>query len=173
MLVYVIDTILTGNNSTVIDQIIKKLSQTFAIQDLGTLSYFLGIEVVLKNSDNLFSQKKYILELLQLANLSHTKLVSSAITTNVKLYLGDNTLFNDPVNYRQLVGALLYVTLSRPDIPLLSTRFANSCILLIQIICLLLKGFFGIFKEHLTMVFSSIRTQGMSFMLTQILMLLP
>ncbi|GJV64683.1 putative RNA-directed DNA polymerase [Tanacetum coccineum] len=45
------DIILTGNNSNAIDHIIKNLSQTFAIQDLGTLSYFLDVEVVNRNSD--------------------------------------------------------------------------------------------------------------------------
>lgn len=116
MLVYVDDIILTGNNSTAIDKIIKQLSQTFALQDLGSLSYFLGIELVHKDSDILLSQKKYILELLQRANLSHAKPVSSPITTTANLYLGDSALFDDPVKYRQLVGALQYVTLSCPDI---------------------------------------------------------
>lgn len=116
MLVYVDDIILTGNNSNAIDHVIKNLSQTFAIQDLGTLSYFLGIEVVHRNSDVILSQKKYILELLQRANLSKAKPVSSPIATTANLHLGDSRLFDDPVKYRQLVGALQYVTLSRPDI---------------------------------------------------------
>ncbi|GJX06244.1 putative RNA-directed DNA polymerase [Tanacetum coccineum] len=110
------DIILTGNNFDAIDKIIKNLSQTFAIQDLGTLSYFLGAEVVHRNSDVILSQKKYILELLQRANFSKAKPVPSPITTTANLHLDDSPLFDDPVKYRQLVGALQYVTLSRPDI---------------------------------------------------------
>ncbi|GKA85498.1 putative RNA-directed DNA polymerase, partial [Tanacetum coccineum] len=110
------DIILTGNNFDAIDKIIKNLSQTFAIQDLGTLSYFLGAEVVHRNSDVILSQKKYILELLQHANFSKTKPIPSPITTTANLHLDDSPLFDDPVKYRQFVGALQYVTLSRPDI---------------------------------------------------------
>lgn len=38
------------------------------------------------------------------------------MTTNANLHLGDSPIFDDPIRYRQLVGALQYVTLSRPDI---------------------------------------------------------
>nr|GEY52277.1 hypothetical protein [Tanacetum cinerariifolium] len=110
------DIILTGNNSNAIDQIIKNPSQTFSIQDLGTLSYFLGIKVVHKNSDVILSQKKYFLELLQWVNFSKAKPVPYPITTTTNLHLGDSPLFDDPITYHQLVGALEYVTLSRPDI---------------------------------------------------------
>lgn len=55
MLVYVDDIILTGNNSLAIDHIIKSLSHMFAIQDLGHLSYFLGIEVIRKHKDLVLS----------------------------------------------------------------------------------------------------------------------
>lgn len=86
------------------------------IQDLGPLSYFLGIEVIRKNKDIIPSQKKYILEVLHRAILSHAKPVPSPITTTNNLSIGSSPLFNDPVKYHQLVGALQYVTLSRPDI---------------------------------------------------------
>ncbi|GJU15001.1 uncharacterized mitochondrial protein-like protein, partial [Tanacetum coccineum] len=100
------DIILTGNNSDAIDKIIKNLSQTFSIQDLGTLLYFLGVEVVHRNSDVILSQKKYILELLQRVNFSKAKPVPCLITTTANLHLNDSPLFDDSVKYRQLVGAL-------------------------------------------------------------------
>ncbi|GKB75086.1 retrovirus-related pol polyprotein from transposon RE2 [Tanacetum coccineum] len=84
--------------------------------DLGTLSYFLDVEVVNRNSDVILSQKKYILELLQRANFSKTKPIPSPITTTANLHLDDSPLFDDSIKYHQLVGALQYVTLSRPDI---------------------------------------------------------
>ncbi|KAJ0946635.1 putative RNA-directed DNA polymerase [Helianthus annuus] len=116
MLVYVDDIILTGNNPSLIDQVIHSLGTTFAIQDLGSLSYFLGVEVVHQGSNLILSQQKYILELLQRAGLSHAKSVTSPITTTAHLSLGDSPLYENPVRYRQVVGALQYVTISRPDI---------------------------------------------------------
>ncbi|KAJ9553489.1 hypothetical protein OSB04_017534 [Centaurea solstitialis] len=116
MLVYVDDIILTGNNPEAIDNVVQRLSQSFAVQDMGRLSYFLGIEVASQGHDMILSQRKYILELLQRAGLSNAKLVSSPMTTNANLALGDSATLADPVKYRQIVGALQYVTLSRPDI---------------------------------------------------------
>ncbi|KAM0038591.1 putative RNA-directed DNA polymerase [Helianthus debilis subsp. tardiflorus] len=116
MLVYVDDIILTGNNNRAIDHVVGSLGQTFAIQDMGQLSYFLGIEVVRSGSDLILSQQKYINELLARANLSKAKPVPSPCTTSASLSLGDSSPFADPVKYRQMVGALQYVTLSRPDI---------------------------------------------------------
>ncbi|KAD3069268.1 hypothetical protein E3N88_37148 [Mikania micrantha] len=116
MLVYVDDIILTGNNSRAIDEVVKNLSSTFAIQDMGSLSYFLGVEVIPHTDGLLLSQRKYILELLTRAGLSAAKPVPTPITTTANLALGDSSPFNNPVQYRQIVGALQYVTLSRPDI---------------------------------------------------------
>ncbi|GKD06194.1 putative RNA-directed DNA polymerase [Tanacetum coccineum] len=64
----------------------------------------------------LLSQKKYILELLQSAGLSNYNLVSSPMVTSSLLNLDDSIAFSNPVKYRQVVGSLQYVTLSRPDI---------------------------------------------------------
>ncbi|KAJ0600057.1 putative RNA-directed DNA polymerase [Helianthus annuus] len=116
LLVYVDDIILTGNNSQAIDQVVRNLSMSFAIQDMGRLSYFLGIEILYSGQDILLSQQKYINELLQRAGLSNAHPVDSPITPGVKLALGDSSPFENPVKYRQVVGALQYVTLSRPDI---------------------------------------------------------
>ncbi|KAK1424826.1 hypothetical protein QVD17_20164 [Tagetes erecta] len=116
MLVYVDDIILTGNNSQAINHVVQQLSTTFALKDMGSLSYFLGIEITSQGNDVVLSQRKYINDLLERANLTKAKPVSTPITTSAKLALGDSALFDDPVKYRQMVGALQYVTLSRPDI---------------------------------------------------------
>ncbi|XP_076949990.1 putative mitochondrial protein AtMg00820 [Bidens hawaiensis] len=55
MLVYVDDIILTANSPTAIDRIVQHLSTTFALQDMGALSYFLGIEVNSKGPNILLS----------------------------------------------------------------------------------------------------------------------
>ncbi|KAD3067191.1 hypothetical protein E3N88_35071 [Mikania micrantha] len=116
MLVYVDDIILIGNDSQELDRVVQSLNRSFAVQDMGPLSYFLGIEILPQGLDLLLSQKKYILELLERAGLSKAKPVPSPITTTATLALGDSPPCADPVKYRQGVGALQYVTLSRPDI---------------------------------------------------------
>ncbi|CAH1421400.1 unnamed protein product [Lactuca virosa] len=83
---------------------------------MGSLFYFLGIEIVPKGIDIMLSQRKYIHELLERTYRFNAKLISSPITTTSNLSLGDSFLFSDPVKYHQTVRALQFVTLSRPDI---------------------------------------------------------
>ncbi|KAK1436331.1 hypothetical protein QVD17_02110 [Tagetes erecta] len=116
ILVYVDDIIVTGNDSIILNSLITKLGDTFAIKDLGNLEYFLGIELIPQQSGILLSQRKYITEVLQRAGLSDAKPVSNPMSTTQLLSLGDSPLFPEPARYREIVGSLQYVTLSRPDI---------------------------------------------------------
>lgn len=116
MLVYVDDIILTCNNDTTIDHVVKSLSSTFALQDMGPLSYFLGIEVKSNGLDVILSHKKYILEILTKVVLSQSKPISSPCSTTAPLTLGDSLIFGHPFRYRQVVGVLQYLTLTRPNI---------------------------------------------------------
>ncbi|KAD3641993.1 hypothetical protein E3N88_31217 [Mikania micrantha] len=116
MLVYVDDIILTGNNPHMIEQVVSSLGTTFAIQDMGPLSYFLGVEITANEQHLILSQQKYIRDLLHRAGLSDSKPVVSPLPSTTNLFLNDSPLFNDPTKYRQMVGALQYVTMTRPDI---------------------------------------------------------
>lgn len=109
------DIIITGNNNTEVDRIIHCLRSTLPIKDLGPLHYFLGIEVLRQKKDVILSQRQYILDILQRAGLSDCKPVSSPMSISQVLSIDDSPL-SDPVQYRQIVGALQYATLSRPDI---------------------------------------------------------
>lgn len=83
---------------------------------MGPLSYFMGIKIIPKGKDITSSQSKYINELLERICLSNSKLVPSRITSTLNLSLWDSSPFSDPIKYHQTVGALQYVTMSRPDI---------------------------------------------------------
>lgn len=116
MLVYVDDIVLTGNNSKFLDQIVEQLGATFSIRDLGQLSYFLGVQVAC-NSDGLqLSQEQYINNLLDKAGMRTCKPLHTLMATIVKLFKNDSPAFSDPTLYRHVVGALQYLTLTRPDI---------------------------------------------------------
>ncbi|GJV98433.1 retrovirus-related pol polyprotein from transposon TNT 1-94 [Tanacetum coccineum] len=104
------------NNKGTIDNIICQLGFAFALKDLMSLNYFLGIEIVPHVSGIFPSQKKYILELLQRDGLSNCSPMSSPMVTSSSLSLDDNTAFFNLVKYQQIVGSLQYVTLSWPNI---------------------------------------------------------
>lgn len=70
------------------------------------LSYFLGIKIIHQGENIILSQQKYILELLAQASLSQAKPVPSPMTTTTNLDFGDSSAFDNPVKYRQILGAL-------------------------------------------------------------------
>ena len=76
-LVYVDDIILTGNDSTHVQSLINFLKQQFALKDLGTLHYFLGIEVLWSSNGVLLTQQKYIQDLIQKAKMDMANGIST------------------------------------------------------------------------------------------------
>lgn len=119
MLVYVDDIIITGDYLPLIQELTSKLNDQFALKQLGDLEYFLGIEVQkLRNGSLLLSQTKYIRDLLAKANMSEAKPIGTPMVASVKLSKhGSDTLVDpDPSFYRSIVGALQYVTITRPEI---------------------------------------------------------
>jgi hypothetical protein len=116
MLVYVDDIIITGTHLAVISTLILKLQQEFPLKDLGPLNFFLGIQVTRTTSGLHLCQTKYILEILRKAHMADSKPSKSPCVSGSKLsrYTGDPLI--DPTTYRQVVGALQYCTLTRPEI---------------------------------------------------------
>ncbi|GKD07441.1 retrovirus-related pol polyprotein from transposon TNT 1-94 [Tanacetum coccineum] len=64
LLIYVDDILLTGNDKTMIQTIHQQLDKQFGIKDLGSLYYYLGIEILHNNKDLVMTQRKYALDLL-------------------------------------------------------------------------------------------------------------
>lgn len=118
LLVYVDDIVITGNCAKEIESCKKFLKSKFSIKDLGKLKYFLGIEVI-DTTDGLYlSQRKYCLDLLTEFGLLGCKPSQTPIESCLTLSNGET---NDPpldnINeYQRLVGKLIYLTLTRPDI---------------------------------------------------------
>ena len=116
LLLYVDDMIITGDDSAGIQELQKFLNLQFDMKDLGTLSYFLGLEVTSDADGYYLSQAKYASDLLSRSNLTDSKVVSTPLEPNVKLLPSDGTPLSNPTLYRQLVGSLVYLTVTRPDI---------------------------------------------------------
>jgi histone deacetylase 1/2 len=118
LLVYVDDIILVSSSSTASDRLIHQLRQSFALKDLGTLHYFLGIEVQHSPGRLLLSQRKYASELLRRAGLSKSAPVSTPMMSSDKLSATDGTLLSseESTRYRGIVGGLQYLTMTRPDL---------------------------------------------------------
>jgi len=91
------------------------------MKDLGFLRYFLSIEIAYSSRGYLLSQQKYIANLLDRATLSdQVTFVSSFVFTPMKLRLklrrDDGTLLPQPTQYRELMGSLIYLSVTHPYI---------------------------------------------------------
>ncbi|XP_025648306.1 uncharacterized mitochondrial protein AtMg00810-like [Arachis hypogaea] len=126
LLVYVDDIIVTGNNSQEIETLISQLHEKFSLKDLGRFNYFLGLEATyLPHGDLLISQMKYAKELLLKAGMNNSKPLPTPMSTDLKLYSSDSEPFENPTKYRSIVGALQYLTMTRPDITFAVNRVSQ------------------------------------------------
>ncbi|KAK3021301.1 hypothetical protein RJ639_046872 [Escallonia herrerae] len=116
VLVYVDDLILAGNNSTACSSFKKYLNDCFKLKDLGPLKYFLGIEAARGPRGLFLSQRKYALDILSESGLSASKPAAFPMEQNHGLALAGGPLLSDLGPYRQLIGRLVYLTITRPDI---------------------------------------------------------
>jgi transposase InsO family protein len=129
VLVYVDDLLVTGNDLASIRQLQEFLSRNFQLKDLGKLKYFLGIEVARSRAGIFINQRKYILDILTDAGQSGCRPASSPMEQHLKLSADSGDPLSDPSSYRRLIGRLIYLTISRPDITFavnLLSQFMNT-----------------------------------------------
>ncbi|KAL5751841.1 hypothetical protein ACOSP7_022024 [Xanthoceras sorbifolium] len=86
------------------------------MKDLGTLSYFLELEVTSSSDGYYLSQAKYASDLLSKAGTTDNKTVSTLLEYNAKLTPLDGEPISDVTRHRQLVGSLIYLTITLSDI---------------------------------------------------------
>ncbi|XP_055824224.1 uncharacterized mitochondrial protein AtMg00810-like [Solanum dulcamara] len=100
----------------------------FKMKDLGELNFFLGIEVSKSSKGIHLSQRKYALELIAETSLGGAKPAATPLKQNLKLTSAkydeavapkgehEDPILKDPDRYQRLVGRLLYLTMTRPDL---------------------------------------------------------
>ena len=116
LVVYVDDPLITGNNESYIASMKKELKKGFEMTDLGHVHYYLGIEVIQHPKFIFLSQKKYIGDLLNKFGMDECNPLTTPMEQNLKLTSIEGKEFEDATKYRQLVGSLIYLTTTRPDI---------------------------------------------------------
>ncbi|RVW29262.1 Retrovirus-related Pol polyprotein from transposon TNT 1-94, partial [Vitis vinifera] len=88
----------------------------FEIKDLGNLKYFLGMEIARSKKGIAVSQRKYVLDLLNETGMLGCKPAETPMDTTVKLEESDGSAPVDKGRYQRLVGKLIYLSHTRPDI---------------------------------------------------------
>jgi len=116
LLIYVDDIIIAGNNIRTIKHIKSYINDQFHIKDLRELKCFLGLEVARSQRGMVINQRKYCLDIFSDFGLTGCKPIPSPINPFVKLNATDGELVSDLKNFRKLIGKLLYLTHTRPNI---------------------------------------------------------
>ena len=116
VLIYVDDLLIGGNDSDEIKKFKGYLSQCFHMKDLGPLKYILGIEVARSDAGIYLSQRKYALDIVSESGLLASKPATTPMEQNHKLATSEGAFFRDPEGYRRLVGRLVYLTYTRPEL---------------------------------------------------------
>ncbi|XP_024974749.1 uncharacterized protein LOC112512844 [Cynara cardunculus var. scolymus] len=114
--IYVDDVIMVGNDVKKIQHTKEELDKCFCIKDLGALKYFLGIEVARTPEGLVLSQRKYILDILEDCGHQGCKPSPFPFEQNLILDKKDEESKVDASRYHYLVGRLLYLQATRPDI---------------------------------------------------------
>ena len=116
LIVYVDDMVVTGDDLVEQAALKSYLSTKFEMKDLGPLKYFLGIEVSRCKSGIFLSQRKYVLDLLEETGMTACKPDSTPLAEGMKLGIDQNQVPVDKGRYQRLVGRLMYLSHTRPDL---------------------------------------------------------
>lgn len=125
-LVYVDGLLISSSSTKHIEELKFFLKQTFKMKDLCGLQYCLGIEISRNNQGITLNHHKYTLKLITETGLAGTRPSKTPMEMNSKLtsvefdsFLGNNKsdwLLDNPTSYKRLIGKLLYLTVTRPNI---------------------------------------------------------
>lgn len=116
LLIYVDDLLLTGNNTSFLNQFMTELSKKNSLKQLGFSHYFLGIELIPIKTGLFLSQHGYIRDLLHKFNMTGAKTTTTPLCMTTPLKLEDGSAPADSKMFRSIIGALQYITLTRPDL---------------------------------------------------------
>jgi hypothetical protein len=116
LVMYVDDLLIIGCSTSVIAAVKRVLHDRFLMMDMGPLHFFLGLEISQDASGIKISQAMYARYLLERFHMTDYKSAPTPFLSGVKLEDGEETPLIESTLYRQLVGSLLYLTHSRPDL---------------------------------------------------------
>lgn len=85
----------------------------------------MGIEVSQNTEGITLSQQRYVLDILKRTNMQDAKPVSTPMATSVQLSAFDGEVFENPTLYRSTIGALQYLSITRPDIAFTVNRLSQ------------------------------------------------
>ena len=116
LLLYVDDIVLTASSTSLLSRLMALLRSEFAMTDLGSLSYFIGVSMSRTPTALFLHQQKYALEIVDKACMTSCKPATTPVDCKSKLDAASSPKVEDPTSYHSLAGALQYMSFTRPEI---------------------------------------------------------
>jgi hypothetical protein len=114
--IYVDDIVFGSTNNIKVQQFVDVMSHEFEMSLVGELSYFLGLQIRQMNDGIFITQAKYAKNLVKRFGLEKAKHCDTPMSTTLKLSKDASGKSVEQTLYRAMIGSLLYLTASRPDI---------------------------------------------------------
>ncbi|GJR52483.1 putative ribonuclease H-like domain-containing protein [Tanacetum coccineum] len=114
--VYVDDIIFGSTKKSLCVEFEQMMHKRFQMSSMGELTFFLGLQVKQKDDGIFISQDKYVADILKKFDFATVKTASTLIETNKALLKDEEAEDVDVHLYRSMIGSLMYLTASRPDI---------------------------------------------------------
>ena len=126
---YVDDLIFAGNCKDICEEFKSSMQLEFDMTDLGKMRHFLGIEVIQNEVGIFICQRQYAREILLRFNMLESNYVHNPMVPGTILSKDDVGAPVDVTKFKQVVGSLMYLTATRPDlmygVSLISRYMAN------------------------------------------------
>ena len=113
---YVNDMLVTGSNVRLLVEFKMEMQDVFEMSDLSIMNYFLGMEIYQCSLGTFISQRKYVVDILKEFKIESCKEVATPLAQNEKISKNDGEKLEEPYAYRSLIGSLLYLRATRPDL---------------------------------------------------------
>jgi hypothetical protein len=127
--IYVNDIIFGGSSHSLVSRFQEMMENEFQMSIMGELTFFLGIQVKQTKQGTFVHQGKYTKDLMKKFNMTELKPVSTPMSSTTSLGPDEDGDVVDQREYRSMIGSLLYLTATRPDIQFvvgLCARFQSS-----------------------------------------------
>ncbi len=113
---YVDDLLVISNHDSRIKWLIQQLEHAFEVSDLGKLQLYLNVEFISLRNGIFMCQHTYTLEILQEFGLIHCNVAMRILLEGFKMGKDEDYKLVDLLTFRRIVGKLIYLTNTRPDV---------------------------------------------------------
>jgi hypothetical protein len=127
--VYVDDIVFGGSSNSLVSRFTEDISREFEMSMMGELQFFLGLQIKQSKEGTFVHQAKYTKDIVRKFKMEDSKAMATPMSMTTALDVDEEGEHVDQKEYRSMIGSLLYLTATRPDIQFsvcLCARFQAS-----------------------------------------------